>query len=76
MIISGETLRVLRQIKGIKQQVIAKELGISQAAYSQIERRKYIDYKKFEEILSILGYSNIDFKEFTENNYILSRLLS
>jgi transcriptional regulator with XRE-family HTH domain len=67
MIVCGETLRVLRQIKGIKQQVIAKELGISQPAYSQIERRDYIDCKKFEKILSVLGYSTKELRKLTGN---------
>lgn len=67
MIVCGETLRVLRQIKGIKQQVIARELGISQPAYSQMERSSYIDCKKFEEIISILGFSTKDLKKLSEN---------
>jgi transcriptional regulator with XRE-family HTH domain len=69
MIISGETLRVLRQIKGIKQQTIAKDLGISQPAYSQIERSNYIDCQRFEQILSHMGYSSEDFKEFIKNYF-------
>lgn len=63
MVISGETVRILRQIKGIKQETIAKELGISQPAYCRIENSNYVDCQKFEKILSILGYSKTEFKE-------------
>jgi len=67
MIFSGKILRALRQLKGIKQQVIATRLGISQPAYSHIENRNYIDYEKFEQILSVLGYSKKEYSDFIQN---------
>lgn len=38
---SGETLRFLRLLKGVKQETIAKKLGISQPAYSKLENKNY-----------------------------------
>lgn len=63
MLISGNTLRQLRQLKGIKQETVAKGLDISQPAYSAIEQSEYVDVEKFEQILSILGYTASEFKE-------------
>ncbi len=36
--LSGETLRMLRNIRGLKQETLAKKLGISQPAYSKLEK--------------------------------------
>jgi len=71
MLISGETLRVLRQIKGMKQRVVARQLGISQPAYSQMETSCYVDCEKFERIISILGYSKADLKEIVNKHILL-----
>ena len=68
MLLSGDTLRILRQLRGMKQEVVAKQLGISQPAYSQIERSAYVDCEKFELIVSILGFSKAQFKDIIENH--------
>ena len=41
-VITGEIIRSLRQLKGFKQSVAAKKMGISQQAFSKIERAKNI----------------------------------
>lgn len=63
MIISGNVIRALRQLKGVKQETIAKQLGISQPAFSLIEKSDYVDSERFEKIISILGYSKTELKE-------------
>jgi transcriptional regulator with XRE-family HTH domain len=39
---TGENLRQLRLIKGMKQKFVASKLGISQQAYSKLENRDVI----------------------------------
>jgi transcriptional regulator with XRE-family HTH domain len=52
--ITGRTLRVLRTIKGIKQASLARELGISQQAYSKIEKGAHLSAKRLQDILAAM----------------------
>jgi transcriptional regulator with XRE-family HTH domain len=52
-LVSGETIRRLRQLKGIKQAVAAKRLGITQQAYSKIESCKILSENKLKAVLNI-----------------------
>lgn len=54
---SGEILRRLRLIKGIKQKVVAQMLGISQQAYSKVEKQLKVDSERFKTIVLALGSS-------------------
>jgi transcriptional regulator with XRE-family HTH domain len=58
--INGETLRVLRLLKKQKQSTIARKLGISQPAYSKIEKCKRIEGEKIKRILDLLDYAEED----------------
>ena len=49
--ISGEIIRILRILKGIKQTEAAGKLGITQQAYSKIELNVVISSAKVAEIL-------------------------
>ena len=51
---SGETLRLLRTIKGFKQATVAKKMGISQPAYCKLEQRVYIREEKLLKLLTSL----------------------
>ncbi len=53
---TGEILQLLQQIKGVKQTAIAKQLHISQQAYSKIEHSKHIDSSQFIHILKTMNY--------------------
>jgi transcriptional regulator with XRE-family HTH domain len=53
--ITGETIRLLRTLKGVKQGTIAKSLGISQPAYSKIEKCQQIKETKARKILALLN---------------------
>jgi transcriptional regulator with XRE-family HTH domain len=48
---SGETLRLIRTLKGIKQNTIAKKIGISQPAYCKLEQQVYIREDKLLKLL-------------------------
>lgn len=55
--ISGETLRQLRTLKGVKQKTVAKALGISQPAYCKLEHSEQVNDEKLVQVLSVLGYT-------------------
>jgi len=61
--ISGETLRLLRNIKGIKQETMAKSLGITQPAYCKLEHSQYINGEKLQKLLAILNYTEKEIEQ-------------
>jgi len=64
----GDNLRKIREIKGIKQESIAKQLGITTNGYGKIERGETsLNIKRLEEIAEILGVNALDVMQFDEN---------
>ncbi len=64
----GDNLRKIREIKGIKQESIAKQLGITTNGYGKIERGETsLNIKRLEEIAQILGVNALDVMQFDEN---------
>ena len=63
MDISGKTLCVLRNLKGLKQGQVAKELGVTQSAYSKLEKLDKIDKKHVNKIIKGMGYSPEEFEK-------------
>jgi transcriptional regulator with XRE-family HTH domain len=57
---SGQFLRLLRQLKGVKQTVVAKKMGITQQALSKMENCKRVQHHKIETIIKLLGFSEED----------------
>ena len=58
--ISGETLRLLRSLKKLKQKTIANKLGISQAAYSKMEKCKLITGERLEKLLKAINCTLVE----------------
>lgn len=58
--IQGEIIRKLRNLKGVKQSTLARGLGISQPAYSKIEKSACVKNEKLKQILVILKCSEDD----------------
>ena len=54
---SGELLKLLRNLKGIKQCDAAKKLDVRQQAISKLERCKKISGKKFEAIVAAFNFT-------------------
>ena len=52
---TGEKIRLLRVCKGMKQSTVASKLGITQQAYSKIEKSDKISDKKLQEICTVMG---------------------
>lgn len=64
----GENLRKIREIKGIKQESVAKQLGITTNGYGKIERGETtLNIKRLEEIAEILGINALDIMQFDES---------
>jgi transcriptional regulator with XRE-family HTH domain len=62
--ITGQTLRKLRLLKEVKQTTLAKKLGISQQAYSKLEKSSHIDAQKLVVLLDLLQCSREELKVF------------
>lgn len=52
---TGEELRLLRLLKGLKQQFIASKMGISQQAYSKLEKKNSIKVSQMEKALRCMN---------------------
>jgi transcriptional regulator with XRE-family HTH domain len=53
----GELFKILRSLKGIKQEQAAKTLGIRQQAVSKLEQCKNISTQRFEAIITAFSFS-------------------
>lgn len=61
-VIPGELVRRLRNSKGIKQSVAAQKMGITQQAYSKLERAKNISTPKLLLLIAALESSLYEFE--------------
>ena len=59
----GRKISRIRELRGMKQETLAEELGISQQAVSKIEQSEKIEDDKLEQIANVLGVT----KEAIEN---------
>lgn len=56
----GQNIRKWRELKGIKQQVLARELGITKASLSNIENNKSdVNLHRIEDIARCLGIDSM-----------------
>jgi transcriptional regulator with XRE-family HTH domain len=62
--INPESLKKFRQLKGVKQEAIAKKLCISQQAYAKMENSKRINKEKLEELLQAMDCCKKDWEHF------------
>lgn len=63
----GRKISRIRELRGIKQEALAIELGISQQTVSNIEQSETIDDEKLKEIASALGVSPEAIKNFSDD---------
>ncbi|MDP2452498.1 MULTISPECIES: helix-turn-helix domain-containing protein [unclassified Kaistella] len=68
----GPNIKFLRNLKGLKQDAVAIELGISQAEYSLIENSDLIDDEIIFQIAKILNVTAEVIKEFNESQAFYS----
>jgi transcriptional regulator with XRE-family HTH domain len=63
----GKNIARIRELKGMKQETLAEELGISQQAISQLEQKETMDKEKLEEVAQALGVTPEAIKAFNED---------
>lgn len=68
----GYNIKKLRQLKGLKQEALAIELGISQSEMSEIESQEQIDEAIVIKIAHILNLTPEIIKEFNEQHAFYS----
>jgi transcriptional regulator with XRE-family HTH domain len=62
----GKNIARIRELKGMKQETLAAELGISQQAISQLEQKETMDTERLEEVAQALGVTSEAIKAFNE----------
>lgn len=62
----GRKISRIRELRGMKQETLAEELGISQQAVSNIENSEKVDDVKLEEIAKALGVTREGIENFSE----------
>ncbi|MBW8202026.1 helix-turn-helix domain-containing protein [Flagellimonas abyssi] len=64
----GRKISRIRELRGMKQETLAEELGISQQAVSNIENSEKVDDVKLEEIAKALGVTKEGIENFSEES--------
>ena len=62
----GRNIARIRELKGMKQEALAVELGVSQQAVSVLEQKETMDKEKLEEVARALGVTPEAIKAFSE----------
>lgn len=68
----GHNICVLRNLKGLKQETVAIQLGISQPEYSLIENSAEIEESIIRQVAQILNVTPEIIKEYNENQAFYS----
>jgi len=63
----GRNIRAIRLLQGMKQEVFARKMGISQQNISKLEKRKKVSASKLEAVANVLGVSVEAIETFNEN---------
>ncbi len=64
----GRKIGRIRELRGMKQEVLAEALNISQQAISKIEQSPDIEDDKLEQIAKVLGVTKEAIESFSEEN--------
>ncbi len=66
----GRKISRIRELRGMKQETLAAELGISQQAVSKLEQSQEIEDSTLEKIAKVLGVSAEGIKSFNEETIL------
>lgn len=66
----GRKIGRIRELRGMKQEALAIELGVSQQTVSKIELSAEVEDPTLEKIAGILGVSSLGIKNFNEESII------
>ncbi|TCC99747.1 XRE family transcriptional regulator [Pedobacter frigidisoli] len=62
----GRKISRIRELRGMKQEALAVELGISQQAISKLEQSEVIEDSTLEKIANVLGVTSQAIKEYSD----------
>lgn len=66
----GRKISRIRELRGMKQEALAAELGISQQAISKLEQSEEIEDSTLEKVAKVLGVSAEGIKNFNEETVL------
>jgi len=66
----GRKISRIRELRGMKQEALAAELGISQQSVSSLEQSEHIEDEKLEKVAKALGVSRDAIEHFSEEKAI------
>ena len=62
----GRKIARIRELRGMKQETLAEELGISQQSVSSLEKSETLEDEKLESVAKILGVTREGIENFSE----------
>ncbi|GHA30431.1 transcriptional regulator [Salinimicrobium marinum] len=62
----GRKIARIRELRGMKQETLAEELGISQQSVSHIEKSESLEDEKLEKVAKVLGVTKEAIENFSE----------
>jgi len=66
----GRKILKIRELRGMKQEILAEAMGVSQQTISVLENSEEVDEKKLKVIADVLGVSVEAIKNFSEDGVI------
>ena len=66
----GKKIARIRELRGMKQETLAEELGISQQSVSNMEQSESLDTEKLERVAKALGVTREAIENFNEETAI------
>jgi transcriptional regulator with XRE-family HTH domain len=66
----GRKIARIRELRGMKQETLAEELGISQQSVSHLEQSESLEDEKLESVAKILGVTKEAIENFSDENVI------
>lgn len=66
----GRKISRIRELRGMKQETLAEELGISQQAVSKIEQSEKIEDGKLDQIAKVLGVTKEGIENFSDETIL------
>lgn len=62
----GRKIARIRELRGMKQETLAEELGISQQSVSHLEQSESLEEEKLEKVAKVLGVTKEGIENFSE----------
>jgi|SRR5690606_1462964 len=66
----GRKISRIRELRGMKQEALAIELGVSQQTISNMEQSETIEDEKLEQVANVLGVSAEAIKNFSDEAFL------